>query len=70
MKRIYKRPSHRRFIIREQLATYGRAIAQDIPYQEKYLKFMLIERNCEPLTAEKNLRIMDEFVSFLKKNMK
>ena len=66
MKRTYKLRNNRRFLIREQLTGYGSKNAIEIPYQEKYITFMLNERGCEIVTVEGNLRSIREFIRFLK----
>lgn len=64
-KRYIKRTS-RRLYIREQLTGYGSKNTIEIPYQEKYINFMLNERGCEIVTVEKNLRFVREFVEYLR----
>jgi len=64
-KRYIKRNS-RRLYVREQLTGYGSKNTIEIPYQEKYITFMLNERGCEIVTVEKNLRSVREFVEYLR----
>jgi len=65
MNRHFKRNS-RRLYVREQLTGYGSKNTIEIPYQEKYITFMLNERGCELVTVEKNLRSVREFVEYLR----
>jgi hypothetical protein len=50
-KRHFRRTS-RRLYVREQLTGYGPETTLEIPYQEKYITFMLSERGCEIETVE------------------
>ncbi len=66
MNKRYHRRSNRRLVAREQLTGYGPKITLEIPYQEKYITFMLSERGCELVTVEKNLRSVREFIEYLR----
>ncbi len=66
MNKRYHRRTSRRLYVREQLTGYGSKITLEIPYQEKYINFMLNERSCEIVTVEKNLRSVREFIEYLR----
>lgn len=65
MRNVMARRYRRRLYVREQLTGYYQEVAQDIPYRDKYLQFMLTERGCEPSSAEKNLYLLRQFAHFL-----
>ncbi len=66
MRRLARRPKSR-FYVKEQLTGYHRETAQDIPYREEYLQFMLTERNLTTGTVENNLMRLKQFIRFVRK---
>lgn len=67
MRRVTARRYRKRLFVREQLTGYYQEVAQDIPYRDKYLQFMVNERGCELATAEKNLYLLRQFIRFLQR---
>ncbi len=65
--RRWTRYSKRRLYVREQLTGYHLEIAQEIPYRDKYLQFMITERGCKFKTAENNLKKLRQFARFLER---